>query len=413
MTRAPAVEQPAAPPPSASELLSDIAPTLAVNGLIGFMFAATGPVAVILSIGTAGGLDRTQLASWIFGAFFINGLVTIALSWRYRLPLVCFWTIPGAVLVGQALDHASHAEVLGAYLLTGALMTALGLSGWMSRLQSLMPMTIVMGMVAGVFLRFGLDLVRAVHQDVAIAAPMVLAFVALSALPRLSGRIPTLLSVLMPPMIGALLVGALAIAWGGRMDWSGGSNLSLIAPALYRPAFSPPVLLELVVPLAITVLVVQNGQGYAVLKSVGHAAPVNAVTLACGSASMLTTFVGSVSTCLTGPTNAIVSSSGEPHRHYTGAIVVGLLAVAFGLFASAFTTVMLATPKAFIATLGGLAMLRALQGSFTTAFSGSYPLGALVAFLVTVTDLPILNVGAAFWGLVFGMATSFLLERRD
>jgi benzoate membrane transport protein len=276
-----------------------------------------------------------------------------------------------------------------------------------------MPMTIVMGMVAGVFLRFGLDLVRAVHQDVAIAAPMVLAFVALSALPRLSGRIPTLLSVLMPPMIGALLVGALAIAWGGRMDWSGGSNLALIAPALYRPAFSLPVLLELVVPLAITVLVVQNGQGYAVLKSVGHAAPVNAVTLACGSASMLTTFVGSVSTCLTGPTNAIVSSSGERHRHYTGAIVVGLLAVAFGLFASAFTTVMLATPKAFIATLGGLAMLRALQGSFTTAFSGSYPLGALVAFLITVTDLPILNVGAAFWGLVFGMATSFLLERRD
>jgi benzoate membrane transport protein len=57
--------------------------------------------------------------------------------------------------------------------------------------------------------------------------------------------------------------------------------------------------------------------------------------------------------------------------------------------------------------------LRALQGSFTTAFSGSYPLGALVAFLITVTDLPILNVGAAFWGLVFGMATSFLLERRD
>jgi benzoate membrane transport protein len=32
-----------------------------------------------------------------------------------------------------------------------------------------LPMPIVMGMVAGVFLRFGLDLVRALHQDVGIA----------------------------------------------------------------------------------------------------------------------------------------------------------------------------------------------------------------------------------------------------
>ena len=36
-----------------------------------------------------------------------------------------------------------------------------------------------------------------------------------------------------------------------------------------------------------------------------------------------------------------------------------------------------------------------------------------ITFLVTVADVPIFNVGAAFWGLVFGFVVSWLLERED
>ena len=128
---------------------------------------------------------------------------------------------------------------------------------------------------------------------------------------------------------------------------------------------------------------------------------------------MVSAFVGTVSTCLTGPTNAIIISSGEQRRHYTGALVVGLLAMAFGLLSPLFTRLMLATPPAFIATLAGLAMLRVLQTAFVASFAGRFSLGALVAFLVTVTDLTILNIGAAFWGLVAGVLVSLLLERAD
>lgn len=402
--RAPILERPALPAPSPRRVLADFGAVYGVNGLVGFIFAATGPVAVILSAGRLGGLSAEQIASWLFGAFFVNGLLTVALSWRWRMPLVFFWTIPGTVLVGPALAHASHAEVLGAFVVTGALMLALGLSGWVRRALAAVPMPIVMGMVAGVFLRFGLDLVRAVHEDAAIAAPMVLVFVLLSAWPAAGRRLP--------PMIGALLVGAIAIGVLGRFALPPGAGLA--APAqLYAPAFSWPVLLELVVPLAITVLVVQNGQGFAVLRAAGHDAPANVVTIACGAASIATAFVGTVSTCLTGPTNAIVASSGERARHYTGAVLVGLLALAFGLASSAATATMLATPPAFIATLAGLAMLRVLQGAFATAFGGRFPVGALASFLVTVADRPILDIGAPFWGLVVGLAVSRAMERDD
>jgi benzoate membrane transport protein len=120
-----------------------------------------------------------------------------------------------------------------------------------------------------------------------------------------------------------------------------------------------------------------------------------------------------VSTCLTGPVNAILSASGEKARHYSAGVAVGVLALAFGLLAPVFTRLMLATPAAFIATLAGLAMLRVLQGAFTASFRERFTLGALVTFLVTVSDISLLNIGAPFWALAAGLAVSWLLERQD
>ena len=151
------LERPAAPPTNLARLRRDLGPVYAANGLIGFVFAATGPVAVILSVGTRGGLSQAELASWVFGAFFVNGLLTLAACWLYRQPLAFFWTIPGTVLVGPALQHLSWPQVVGAFVVTGVLMLVLGLSGWVRRAMALVPMPIVMGMVAGVFLRFGVD----------------------------------------------------------------------------------------------------------------------------------------------------------------------------------------------------------------------------------------------------------------
>jgi len=295
--------------------------------------------------------------------------------------------------------------VIGAFHATGLLMLVLGLSGWVRRSMEAVPMPIVMGMVAGVFLRFGLDLVYAVRDDAAIAVPMIAAFAILTAVPALGRRLP--------PLIGALAVGAAMIALVGRFDSSGAQGLGLVQPNLYLPQFSWRAMVELVVPLAITVLVVQNGQGVAVLRAAGHRPPVNAITVACGAGSLVTALVGSVSTCLTGPVNAIISASGDKQRHYTAGVLVGLLALGFGLFAPVFTHLMLAAPKAFIAALAGLAMLRVLQTAFGIAFRERFTLGALVTFLVTVADVSILNIGAPFWGLVLGAAGSWLLERGD
>ena len=399
------LERPTAQAPGLRRIFSDSGLGYFANGLIGFIFSATGPVAIILAVGTRGGLSQAELASWVFGVFFVNGLITIAMSWRYRMPLGFAWTIPGTVLVGPALQHLSFAEVIGAFYATSLLILIMGASGWVKRFMQALPMPIVMGMVAGVFLRFGLDLVRALHEDAAIAAPMVVAFLLLSAYPAVGKRIP--------PVIGALLVGALAIALLGRVDTGTLGEFTFAQPLLQAPVWSAAALFELVVPLAITVLVVQNGQGVAVLKAAGHDAPVNTIAVVSGIGAALSAAVGAVSTCLTGPTNALLTSSGARDRQYTAALVFGTFGVLFGLMAPTFTGLMLAAPKAFIMVLGGLAMLRVLQGAFIASFAGKFTLGALVSMLVTVTDIAVLNIGAAFWGLVAGFVVSWMMEKHD
>ena len=373
----------------------------AAAAFVAFLFASSGPVAIILSIGARGGLAESDIASWIFAAFVLNSAISAGFSLYYRQPLVFLWSIPGSVLVGPALGHLSLPEVIGAFLATGVLMALLGVSGLVRRAMDAVPMPIVMAMVAGVFLRFGIDLVLAFREALWIALPMVVAFGVFTKFPRF------------PAMIAVLITGAVAVWILGAFKPPAGALFSLAAPNLHVPQFSWAAMVELVVPLAITVLAVQNAQGIAILATAGHKAPTNAITVACGAGAIVTGLFGAVSTCLTGPVNAVLSSTGEKSEQYKGALWFCLLCVLFGLLAPFFTRVLLATPPAFIAALAGLAMLRVLQTAFSASFGGRFTFGALVCFLVTVADVPIFHIGAPFWGLVFGLASAWLLERRD
>ena len=127
------LERPGRPAPGWREIVTAFGPIYAANGFVGFVFATTAPVAIILSVGTQGNLTEAALASWIFGVFFINGLITILFCWLYRQPLAFFWTIPGSVLVGPALAHLSFPEVIGAFYATGILMLVLGATGWVKK----------------------------------------------------------------------------------------------------------------------------------------------------------------------------------------------------------------------------------------------------------------------------------------
>ena len=374
------------------------------NGLVATVFAVTGPVAIILSVANSAGLEKNIVNTWIFAAFGIGGLLTLVLSYLYRQPLAMAWTMPGAALLVSSLGHLTFSEAVGAFLVSGLLMVLLGISGLARWLMEKFPNNVVMAMVAGVFLPFGLNLITGFENTPFISGVAIFSFAVTSAFSRIGRYTPPMLSALVSGIIAAALVGKGPVI-PDEMPW-------LAEPTIITPIFSIDAMIELVAPLVISVIAVQNMQGVSVLKTVGYNAPINVLTVVCGYGSLLMGMLGCVPTCLTGPANAILVSSGKKGTHYLGAMLFGFLFALVGLFSPLLIETATSMPRDFILVLGGLAMLPVLTSAFSSAFSFERSsrlsdFAAIITFLVTVSDISIFNIASPFWGLVFGSIIYF------
>ena len=376
-----------------------------VNGFSAFLFAATGPGAMILAVGTAASLPGDVIAAWLFTAYALSGVLSIGVCYLYRQPLTFGYSMPGVVIVGPALMHFSMPELVGAYLVTGALILVLALTGLIRRVTSALPEPIIMAMVAGVFLPYGMRMIGAFDSSIWIAGSMVAGYLGVSATPTLQRRFP--------PVLAALVAGSVAIIATGSFGPTGEMALRIAEPIVFRPVFNLTAIIELVIPLTVTVVGIHNTQGFAIARNAGYQPPENMATLLCGSGTIVYGALGCVPTVVTAPANAILNVSGDPDWRYVGGIWFGIFILVFGVFAPTAVQVGLALPAAFIATLAGLAMIPVLQSAFVSGFGGKFSLGALVTFLITVAGVSIFGIGAAFWGLVFGYAVSRIAERRD
>ena len=296
-------------------------------------------------------------------------------------------------------------ELVGAYLVTGALILVLALTGLIRRVTAALPEPIIMAMVAGVFLPYGMRMIGAFDSSIWTAGSMVAGYLAVSATPTLQRRFP--------PVLAALVAGSVAIIATGSFGPTGDMALRIAEPIVFRPVFNLTAIIELVIPLTVTVVGIHNTQGFAIARNAGYQPPENMATLLCGSGTIVYGALGCVPTVVTAPANAILNVSGDPDWRYVGGIWFGIFILVFGIFAPTAVQIGLALPAAFIATLAGLAMIPVLQSAFVSGFGGKFSLGALVTFLITVAGVSIFGIGAAFWGLVFGYAVSRIAERRD
>jgi benzoate membrane transport protein len=375
------------------------------NGFSAFLFAASGPGAMILAVGTAARLPADYIATWLFAGYALSGMITVVVCILYRQPLAFGYSMPAVVIVGPALAKYPMPELVGAYIATGVLILVLAATGLIRRATAALPEPIVMAMVAGVFLPFGLRLVGAFDGGPWVAGAMAAAYLLSSAAPALRNRVP--------PLLAALFAGAVAVAATGSFVPPEDLALRTAAPIVFTPVFSAGALVEFVIPLAITVVGLHNIQGFAILRNAGYRPPESLSTYLCGAGTAIYGILGSVPTVVTGPANAILNVSGEKAWRFVGGIWLGLFFVLFGFFSPVSVGLGAALPPALIAGLAGLAMLPVLQSAFVTAFRGAFTFGALVTFLVTVAGVSILGIGSAFWGLVIGYAVSRIVEPSD
>ena len=375
------------------------------SGVVAWFFGATKAL-IILDIANKYKLPTNLTVSWIFILYLTAGLTGIFLVLHYKQPFGMAWPIPGAVFIGAALSHMSFPEICGAFVMTGVLVIVLGYSGLVTRVMNMVPVPIMMGMVAGVFVPFGLKVILP-----AVSIPWIWLvtfgiFVIFNLMRGVSAKFPATLA--------ALIGGAIFITIIGKSQWSG---MAFSLPTLVMPgmAFSLPGFLELTIPMTLTIVGVNNTQAFGVLMVEDYRPPVASITTLGGVSTLVNAVFGGSPGSVAGPTTAILvdPACGEKDGRYAAALVNAVLWVVVAFFASSVVAITKVVPIAFIEMMAGLAMLGVLVSSFSVAFGSKHRIGALFAFLIAVSGIVVFKIGAPFWSLVFGVIISRLFEPGD
>lgn len=374
--------------------------------VVAAVFGCTGPALIIINGATEAGLSAQLISSWIFGVYVFGGLISIVLGLYYKMPVTGAWSIPGAVLVVAALQQFPYAEMVGAFLVAGALVLVLGLTGLIRKVAAWLPFPIVMAMIAGALIRFATGVV-----DAAVAAPVIVGAAVVGYL-LLSRYVKAV-----PGAVGALVVGIAAVAVVGGFGALEGNDLGLTAPVLVAPVFDLGAVLAVGVPLAVLVIGAENAQAIGVLIAQRYRPPVNAMTIASGIGGLLAPLFGGHNANIAGPMTAICSSeqAGEAREgRYAATVLNGLLFIGFGVLAGSAVALVTALPAALVAAVAGLAMIGVLLTAFRGAFGeGRFQVGALVALVIAISNVSLLGVSSPFWALVGGVVASAVLEPRD
>ena len=85
------IEPIARPLPSWADFGMSLNRHMVTNALVAWLFAVTGPLAILLAVSTKANFEHDQVAAWIFGAYAIPGLLSVATSYLYHQPRGIAW----------------------------------------------------------------------------------------------------------------------------------------------------------------------------------------------------------------------------------------------------------------------------------------------------------------------------------
>ena len=373
-------------------------------GLTAFVWYAFGAVPLHISVSEQLGLTTAQTSSWIFIVWFSSAVSSIAISLYFRQPIPITWTIPGLVYLGTLVDRFSFAELVGANLVAGLLLLALGLLGIGGRIMRWLPLPIIMGMFAGSILEYIVRMVRATVEDVAVAGTVVGCY--------LVGRL--IASPRVPPVGLAVVGGGIAVA---AFASGGTTTLEWTLPALAVPEmmFSASAIVAVSLPMVVLAMGLGNIQGLGFLLAQGYKVPVNAISTVVGVNSIVNALLGGHAATVARTGVAILASAdaGPAPGRYWAAVIAAALTIVMALAATPLASLLNVLPQTYVYALAGVAIISSLQDALEKSFGGNMRFGALIALVVAATPFSVLGITSAFWAILAGVAASGFAERKQ
>ena len=362
------------------------------------MASTTGSIATF-GIAIAGlaamGATSDEAATAIFVMLIGYGVLSMGLSYWFRMPVSLVWSTPGAAFLASSgalgLDFST---AVGAFLFSSVLIVLTGLWPALSNLVGKIPPQISSAMLAGVIFPFVIATVHAAVDYPALILPIILLWLVLN----------RFAAVWASPVAIALGFALIAISHEA-------SNYSLdsLWPEfdIVLPSLSLAAIVAIGIPLYLITMASQNLPGIAIMNSLGYPLPVGRALTATGIGSAVTALFGGFGlnlAAITAALNADEGASKDPERRWVAAFFGGFVYILFALGAAPFAAFVLAVPRELLLALAGLALINTLANSVKAAVvDDSHRLAGIVTLVIGAAGITVFGIGGAFWALVAGV----------
>ncbi|MEM8545978.1 MAG: benzoate/H(+) symporter BenE family transporter, partial [Cyanobacteria bacterium P01_H01_bin.119] len=327
-----------------------------VSVLVGYSSAAV----IVFQAAQTLGATPAEIGSWMWALGIGNGLATILLSLRYRTPVLTAWSTPGAAMLITSATNVSMAEGIGAFLISALLMTLCGLSGWFERVMNRLPLSMAAGLLAGVLLRFGLNIFVAMETRFGLVFAMFCLYL-------MGYRWWSRYAVL------TALTGGIAIAALQGTLQLDALRLELATPILTRPQFSVGAIVGIALPLFAVTMASQNVPGVAVLRASGYdRIPISPLISWTGITTFVLAPFGAFALNLAAITAAICmgpEAHKDPSKRYVAAVTAGGLYLVIGIFGATVGALFTALPQELVMAIAGLALLSTIGRGLASALA--------------------------------------------
>lgn len=383
------------------KVLQDFSIPAVFAGFITFLIGISVSAVLVIQAAQLLGATAEQITSWFWALGLGIGLSGLILSWKFKYPVATAWSTAGLALILATASGYSLHEAIGAFLISGLLTAVLGFLGIFEKVLAYIPQSLTSAMLAGVLLKFGIALFASMQHD----WPFILSLLSTYLIAK---RLWSRYCIVITVIVGVIICPFFMEFHTPNIHWS------LAHPVWISPEFTWSGLLGLALPLFVINMASQYLPGIAMIKSYGYQPHVNHLIGWTGTIQALLAPFGCYSVNIAAISAAVSLDDQvhpDPSKRYIAGISCGFFYILMGLFAATLTSLLMSFPKLFIVALAGIALFGTISHNIAIAFhevKDREP--ALLTFLFCASGIQFFGIGSAFWGLLFGIIVSVLLN---
>lgn len=381
--------------------LNDFSLSTIVAGLIAVLVGYTSSAVIVFQAATAAGASATQAGAWLGIICVAMGILTVALSFKYKIPIMFAWSTPGAALLITSVGGFTLAECIGVFIFSSLMILICGITGFFEKMMNKIPVGIASAMLAGILLHFAFEIFISMKTQVVLAMVMFFTYM-------LGRRFFQRYNIVIVLVLGVM------VAWIQKLLHFAPIDFTILRPEFITPTFSLASIIGIGIPLFVVTMTSQNMTGVAVMKAFDYKPEISKIVAWSGFTNLLIAPFGGYTINLAAITAAICMGPEAHHdekKRYTAALTSGIIYIFVGLFSSAIVGIFVAFPKELSMTIAGLALIGTINSSIISAVHHEEDREAsMVTFFVAASGISLFGIGSAFWGLVAGCIFSLILK---